>query len=736
MALPNLPLYAGVFNGYNTVPAAASLLLRVETNTQFGSPQPSGEIASAINLMSYDTLQAAAAGWSQRNQSVTYRILDVNGNVLDTSGYLDVFTQDPSFPDGTWNRNPGTYFIEVTNPNPSAPLVVEVANHGSVGDSSVLFTHTAQVLSSPTAVVPLTIQQAIATNSWLASKNLAIQENGAIGFDNAAPLNLTANTLSVFTLSLEADTAVVFKQSRAGNLSVFAYSASEGLVSLEGFSATIQQDNLVSSSLLPADDYYIFAADLGSDQSAVTGTETLTISATTITTVPTGTSGQSFPVDFTTGEKVKVFKFASGQVESGISLTSTDSANLFISWLPPTIPQASVQYAFVYDSYNTVASTTMVASNGALTLANMPVLVAAHMRDAVIESTVEYATNDSVKNLDLLNGKAVVFKLHPQASESITITSSGVGYDTMFAVYNDESIKIAFNDDYNDDYNSQVTFDVITGRTYTFVVAAPWGDIAGGDIVITGNTSPFATSAPTPAPSRSNIKFSQRSIKGLPEALAALSLAVSTQGTNSSQALTDAIASEVAARNGAITNAIATEVANRDAAINAAVQGVLGSAPEALDTLKEIADYIAVNPSANVADAINAAIAAANQAVANLTDALNAEKEFSDWKEKRADRIREEDIVLSEIGADGFAAATTTYPALTVLNYGDARYIDLLTGVYYDLAVIKTSNFSVHKIDFNGLQDEVGAVAGKTVRIQYVTTHESMGFDSRAQYNS
>jgi hypothetical protein len=388
MALPNLPLYAGVFNGYNTVPAAASLLLRVETNTQFGSPQPSGEIASAINLVSYDTLQAAAAGWSQRNQSVTYRILDVNGNVLDTSGYLDVFTQDPSFPDGTWNRNPGTYFIEVTNPNPSAPLVVEVANHGSAGDSSVLTEHTAQVLS------------------------------------------------------------------------------------------------------------------------------------------------------------------------------------------------------------------------------------------------------------------------------------------------------------------------------------------------------------PTPTPTRSNIKFSQRSIKGLPEALAALSLAVSTQGTNSSQALTDAIASEVAARNGAITNAIATEVANRDAAINAAVQGVLGSAPEALDTLKEIADYIAVNPSANVADAINAAIAAANQAVTDLTAAVDAEKVFSDWKESRAIRIHEEDIVLAEIDTDGFAAATTTYPALTVLNYGDARYIDLLTGVYYDLAVTKTSDFSIHKIDFNGLQDEVGAVAGKTVRIQYVTTHEAMGVDNRAQYNS
>lgn len=133
----------------------------------------------------------------------------------------------------------------------------------------------------------------------------------------------------------------------------------------------------------------------------------------------------------------------------------------------------------------------------------------------------------------------------------------------------------------------------------------------------------------------SQVKFSQGSIYGLKEALAALLAQINTNATAGSTALMTAINAEIAARQSAdtaISNLLDTVNGDStvDGSFRKAIADVIGSAPEALNTLKEISDYIAVNPSANVADAINAAIAAANQSVTDLTAVVTAEKTYLD----------------------------------------------------------------------------------------------------------
>ncbi len=214
------------------------------------------------------------------------------------------------------------------------------------------------------------------------------------------------------------------------------------------------------------------------------------------------------------------------------------------------------------------------------------------------------------------------------------------------------------------------------------------------------------------------IKYSQKSIVGLEAALLALNTAVTNAGTGGASALIDAINTEVAARNGAISTAIATEVTNRNTAIDAAIATVIGSAPAAFDTLKEIADYITVNPNATVADAITAAVATVQANVDALSGVVSAEQTYLD--NLFASTIRKtttENLVLAEINSiDSLAGILPTFAIDTVLNHGDARFTNALTGVTYELPVVLGEGVFV---DFTGYETEVGAVVGLTVKIQY-----------------
>jgi len=60
---------------------------------------------------------------------------------------------------------------------------------------------------------------------------------------------------------------------------------------------------------------------------------------------------------------------------------------------------------------------------------------------------------------------------------------------------------------------------------------------------------------------------------------------------------TSKVAAEATARDTAIAGAISTEVTNRNSAITTAVAGVVAAAPEALDTLKELADALTADES-------------------------------------------------------------------------------------------------------------------------------------------
>jgi hypothetical protein len=232
----------------------------------------------------------------------------------------------------------------------------------------------------------------------------------------------------------------------------------------------------------------------------------------------------------------------------------------------------------------------------------------------------------------------------------------------------------------------------------------------------------------------SQIKFSQKTIAGLPEALEALLLQINAQGSAGSSALTAAINAEIAARTAAdttISNLL--DVVNGDSTVNGsfrkAIADVIGSAPEALNTLKEIADYIAVNPEANVADAINAAIAAAQQAVADLAVTVG------DLGTNKADIIllnqflmrlktsRTEDVTLSALNANGAAGGFTLPEGVNIgdiSNFGNALFVHPSTNVSYLVPVFfDGTGFS---LNFSGLESEVtDALAGgtATAKIQY-----------------
>jgi ABC-type transporter Mla subunit MlaD len=221
------------------------------------------------------------------------------------------------------------------------------------------------------------------------------------------------------------------------------------------------------------------------------------------------------------------------------------------------------------------------------------------------------------------------------------------------------------------------------------------------------------------------IQYSQSSIAGLKEALAALQAQAAAVGTGSTAALAEAINAEVTARTNAI-NAAVSPVSTLVATINGdsttvgsfrkEIADLIGAAPEALNTLKEIADYIAVNPNASVADAINAAIASVNASVATLAATVTANKDqvsaLLNGGVVTGTTI-ETILVTSDVEPLNLA-----HPVMVVLNQGTVQHVTA-EGVTYDLRV--TNGEGAIFIDaLDGyLATEIGTLVDKTVTIQY-----------------
>jgi ABC-type transporter Mla subunit MlaD len=222
------------------------------------------------------------------------------------------------------------------------------------------------------------------------------------------------------------------------------------------------------------------------------------------------------------------------------------------------------------------------------------------------------------------------------------------------------------------------------------------------------------------------IQYSQSSIAGLKEALAALQAQAAAVGTGSTVALAEAINAEIAARNEAINTAISpvsTLVAtiNGDSTVVGSfrkeIADLIGAAPEALNTLKEIADYISVNPNASVADAINAAIASVNASVAALTATVNANKD-------QVSALLSSGVVTGTsvetvlVTSDSQPLSLAHSPVMSVLNQSTVRHITA-EGVTYDLRV-SNGEGAVFIDTLDGyLATEIGTLVGKTVTIEY-----------------
>ncbi len=221
------------------------------------------------------------------------------------------------------------------------------------------------------------------------------------------------------------------------------------------------------------------------------------------------------------------------------------------------------------------------------------------------------------------------------------------------------------------------------------------------------------------------IQYSQSSIAGLKEALAALQAQAAAVGTGSTAALAEAINAEITARTNAI-NAAVSPISTLVATINGdsttvgsfrkEIADLIGAAPEALNTLKEIADYIAVNPNATVADAINAAIASVNASVATLAATVTANKDqvsaLLNGGVVTGTTI-ETVLVTSDVEPLNLA-----HPVMVVLNQGTVSHVTA-EGVTYDLRV--TNGEGAIFIDaLDGyLATEIGTLVDKTVTIQY-----------------
>ena len=189
------------------------------------------------------------------------------------------------------------------------------------------------------------------------------------------------------------------------------------------------------------------------------------------------------------------------------------------------------------------------------------------------------------------------------------------------------------------------------------------------------------------------------------------------------------------------------DVVNGDAATNGsyrkAIADLIGSAPVALDTLKEIADYIAVNPEANVAAAItaqvNTAIAlvqgtasAAMDTMGEVEAAINAEitnratadtaldtslRAYADSVAAQGGSVPKAESVV--VGNDRIVLSFAPKNGVNgILNFSTVRYVDA-NGVAYDAPVsLDVSDASgktfIVSVDVSGEWDT------QSVHVQYL----------------
>jgi ABC-type transporter Mla subunit MlaD len=226
------------------------------------------------------------------------------------------------------------------------------------------------------------------------------------------------------------------------------------------------------------------------------------------------------------------------------------------------------------------------------------------------------------------------------------------------------------------------------------------------------------------------IQYSQSSIAGLKEALAALQAQAAAVGTGSTAALAEAINAEVTARANAI-NAAVSPISTLVTTINGdsttvgsfrkEIADLIGAAPEALNTLKEIADYIAVNPNASVADAINAAIASVNAAVAAIEhtrslDAAYLDNLVSNYIEKTEEETVT--ITVDMLDSAGNVGVMLNFGIYHILNNSTVRHVTA-EGVTYDLEASNGEGGLVIPALTGYLIPEIGTLVGKTVTVQY-----------------
>ena len=182
------------------------------------------------------------------------------------------------------------------------------------------------------------------------------------------------------------------------------------------------------------------------------------------------------------------------------------------------------------------------------------------------------------------------------------------------------------------------------------------------------------------------IKRSTALIAGLDAQLAALALADSNE-VIARQAAISGVESAATAENllrVAAENAISLTVTTNKALLDTVngdastvgsfrneIANVVNNAPEALNTLKEIADYIAVDPSANVAAAINAAITEIKGTATSAMDTLGEVQ-----TEAAAIRVdfATADTTL-EASLKAYADALTARPVLEVLVVANDKVV-------------------------------------------------------------
>jgi hypothetical protein len=171
---------------------------------------------------------------------------------------------------------------------------------------------------------------------------------------------------------------------------------------------------------------------------------------------------------------------------------------------------------------------------------------------------------------------------------------------------------------------------------------------------------------------------------------------------------------------------------------------VVGMAPEAWNTLGEIAAYIEANPSAGitaaVAEQLNTALASIQATATTLTEALAvSEQRLTDESVNRSTAlaalassavlIKSESLVVIEESLDppGYGSGRSRTVINTsfapqngvngIANFGVVRYTDVNDGATYDIHVTPVAD------DTTGKRYEVAAaglaLVGKIVQIQY-----------------